>query len=119
MSTFSDSCQLSFRSNSKVQSFKGTKGTNCTPLVADLSLYSCERDVTDSLNHDNQADVSETFNSTSRYLDVFLNTDNPYFEDMVSQICPPGLQLSTDNTTYTEAPFLHLHLSIAKWICFI
>ena len=42
-----------------------------------------------SLNHDNQADVTEAFNSTSRYLDDLLNIDNPYFEGMVNQIFPP------------------------------
>ena len=41
-----------------------------------------------SLNHDNQADVIEAFNSTSRYLDDLLNIDNPYFEGMVNQIYP-------------------------------
>ena len=44
-------------------------GTNCAPLVADLFLYCYERDFMDSLNHDNQADVIEAFNSISRYLD--------------------------------------------------
>ena len=38
---------------------------NCTPLVADLFIYCYERDSMDSLNHDNQADVIETFYSTS------------------------------------------------------
>ena len=33
----------------------------------------------DSLKHDNQADVIEAFNSTSRYLDDLLDIDNPYF----------------------------------------
>ena len=42
----------------------------------------------DSLNHDNQADVIEAFNSTYRYLDDLLNIDNPYFEGMVKQIYP-------------------------------
>ena len=42
-------------------------GTNCAPLVADLFLYCYERDFMDSLNHDNQADVIEAFNSTSRW----------------------------------------------------
>ena len=42
------------------------------------------RDFMDSLNQDNQADVIETFNSTSRYLDDLLNIDNPYFEGMVT-----------------------------------
>ena len=47
-----------------------------------------------SLNHDNQADVIEAFNSTSRYLDDLLNTDNPYFEGMVNQIYAPELQFN-------------------------
>ena len=68
----------------------------------------------DSLNHDNQADVIEAFNSTSRYLDDHLNIDNPYFEGMVNQIYPPELQLNKANTTDTEAHFLELHLSIAN-----
>ena len=50
-------------------------GSNCAPLVADLCLYCFERDFMDSLNHDNQADVIEAFNSTSRYLDGHLNID--------------------------------------------
>ena len=42
-------------------------GKNCAPLVADLFLYCYGRDFMDSLNRDNQADVIEAFNSTSRY----------------------------------------------------
>ena len=53
----------------------------------------------DYLNHDNQADVIEAFNSISRYLDDLLNIDNPNFEDMVNQIYPPILQLNKANTT--------------------
>ena len=68
----------------------------------------------DSLNYDNQADVIEAFNSTSRYLDGLLNIDNLYFEGMVKQIYPPELQLNKKNNTDTEAPFLDLHLSIAN-----
>ena len=103
-------------------------GTNCAPLVADLFLYCYERDFMDSLNHDNQADVIEAFNSTSRYLDekvievprcgikieIKLNIDNPYFEGMVNQIYPPELQLNKANISDTEAPFLDLHLSVAN-----
>ena len=39
-----------------------------------------------SRNHDNQADVTEAFYSTSRYLDDLLNIDNPYFEGMVNHL---------------------------------
>ena len=45
----------------------------------------------------------------SRYLDDLLNIDNPYFEGIYS----PELQLKA-NTTFTEAPFLNLHLFIAN-----
>ena len=89
-------------------------GTNCAPLVADLFLYCYERDLMDSLNHDNQADNIEAFNSTSRYLDDLLNIDNPYFEVMVNQIYPSELQLNKANISDTEAPFLDLHLSVAN-----
>ena len=70
----------------------------------------------DSLNQDNQADVIEAFNSTSRYLDDLLNIDNPYFEGtcMVNQIYPSELQLNKANISDTEAPFLDLHLSVAN-----
>ena len=89
-------------------------GTNCAPLVADLFLYCYERDFMDSLNHDNQANVIEAFNSTSRYLDDLLNIDNPYFEGMVNQIYPPELQLNKANISDIEAPFLDLHLSVTN-----
>ena len=38
-------------------------------------------------------------------LDELLNIDNPYFEEMVSQIYPAELQLNKDNTSDTKAPF--------------
>ena len=51
-------------------------GTSCAPLVADLFLFCYERDFMLSLSEDNQSDVIEAFNSTSRYLDDLLNIDN-------------------------------------------
>ena len=48
-------------------------GTNCVPLVAVLFLFHYERDFMLPLSDNNQADVVETFNSTSRYLDDLLN----------------------------------------------
>ena len=46
----------------------------------------------------------KAFSSTSRYLDDLLNIDNPYFEGMVNQMCPPELQLIKANTSDTEPP---------------
>ena len=58
-----------------------------------------------SLSDNNQADVVEAFNYTSRYLDDLLNIDNPYFAQMVSQIYPSELQLNKENLSDPEAPF--------------
>ena len=85
-------------------------GTNCAPLVADLLLFCYEI----SLSDDNPADIIETFNSTSRYLDDLLNIDNPYFEGIFNKKFSPEQQLNKANTSDTEAPFLSLHLSISN-----
>ena len=89
-------------------------GTNCAPLVADLFLFCYERDFMMSLSDDNQADVIDAFNTTSRYLDDISNSNNVYFDNMVSQIYPSELQLNKANTSDTEAAFLDLHLSISN-----
>ena len=69
-----------------------------------------------SLSDNNQTDIIEAFNSTSRYLDDLLDIDNPYFEQMVGQIYPTELQLNKANYSDTEAPFLDLNLSITNGI---
>ena len=38
-----------------------------------------------SLSDDQQADIIDVFNTTSRYLDAILNINNIYFDNMVSQ----------------------------------
>ena len=91
-------------------------GTNCAPFVADLFLFCYERDFMLSLSDNNQTDIIEAFNSTSRYLDDLLNIDNPYFEEMLGQIYPTELQLNKANSSDTEAPFLNLILSITNGI---
>ena len=89
-------------------------GTSWAPLVVGLFLFCYERDFMKNLYSDNQADVIKAFNLTSRYLDDLLNIDNPYFEGMVNQIYGPELKLNKANTSYTEIPFLDLHLSISN-----
>ena len=63
-----------------------------------------------SLSDDKQADVIDAFNITSRYLD----DNNVYFDNMVSQIYPSELQLNKVSASDTEAAFLDLHLSISN-----
>ena len=91
-------------------------GSNCAPLIADLFLFCDERDFMLSLSENNQTDIIEAFNSTSRHLDDLLNIDNPYFEQMVGQIYSTELQLNKANSSDTEAPFLDLNLSITNGI---
>ena len=89
-------------------------GTNCALLVAVLFLFCNESDCITSLSVDKQADIKETLNTTSRYLDDNLNIDNIYFDNMVSQIYHLELQLYKANTSVTEASFLDLHLSVSN-----
>ena len=42
-----------------------------------------------SLSDNNQTDIIEAFNSTSRYLDDLLKIDNPSFEEMVCRSDKP------------------------------
>ena len=51
-------------------------GTNCASLIADLVLFCYKRDFMLSLSNNNQTDIIEAFNSTSRYLDDLFNIDN-------------------------------------------
>ena len=53
-------------------------GTNCALLVANLFLLCYERDFMLSLSDNNQTDIDEAFNSTSRYLEDLLNINHPY-----------------------------------------
>ena len=67
-----------------------------------------------SLSRENQADIIEAFNSTSRYLDDLLNIDNIYFDQMMDRIYPTELQLNRANSSDIEAPFLDLNLCISN-----
>ena len=89
-------------------------GTNCAPLVTDLFLFCYERDFMMALSDDDQADIIDAFNTTSRYLNDICNINSVYFDTMGSQIYPSELQLNKANTSDTEAAFLDLHLSISN-----
>ena len=89
-------------------------GTNCAPLVAVLVLFCNERDFMMSLSDDQQADVIDALNATSRYLNDILSINNVYFDKKLSQIYPSELQLNKATTSGTEAAFLDLHLSISN-----
>ena len=90
-------------------------GTNCAPLVTDLFLFCYERDFMKSLARENQADIIEAYDSTSRYLDDLLNIDNIYFDQMVDRIYPTEFQLDRAKSSVTEASFIDLNLCMVQF----
>ena len=62
-------------------------GNNYAPLFSDLTSFCYERDFMLSLSDNNQSDATEPFiQLSSRYLDDWLNIDDPNLEQMVGQI---------------------------------
>ena len=86
--------------------------TNCAPPVADL-FFVLLGDFMLSLSEDNQSDVIDALNSTSRSLDDLLNIDYKIVDSMVNRIYPSERLLNKANVSDTEASFLDLHLSIS------
>ena len=78
-------------------------------LLLQICFFFVMREIK-SLSRENQADIIEAFNSTSRYLDDLLNIDNIYFDQMVDWIYPTEVQLNRANSSDTEAPSLDLNL---------
>ena len=60
-------------------------------LLLQICFFFVMRDFMKSLSRENQADIIEAFNSTSRYLDGLLNIDNIYFDQMEDRIYPTKL----------------------------
>ena len=74
-------------------------------LLLQMCFFFCYgRDFLKSLSRENQADIIEAFNSTSRYsyLDNLLNIDNIYFDQMVAGIYPTEVQLNRANSSDTD-----------------
>ena len=67
--------------------------TNCATLAADMIFFCYERYFMTPLSYNTQAEITEAFHSTSRYLDDFLNIGNPYFEGMFTKIYPTRITI--------------------------
>ncbi|KAK3098297.1 hypothetical protein FSP39_018072 [Pinctada imbricata] len=89
-------------------------GTNCAPLVADLFLYTYEKEFIQNLQKQRKLDDVKCFIGTSRYLDDILTIDNPAFEKYKDVIYPQELTLNKANFTDNETPFLDLNIKIVN-----
>ena len=89
-------------------------GTNCTPLLADLFLYSYEAVFIQSLLQRKAIKLAQSFGLMFRHIDDVLSLNNSIFGDYGDRIY--HIELEIKDTTETErsgsASYLHLHLEI-------
>jgi len=87
-------------------------GTNGTPLLADLFLYSYETDFIPGLLKRNQNKLVRSFNFMFRYIDDVLSLNNSRFGDFIDRICPIELEIKDTTDTDKSASYLGLQLEI-------
>ena len=73
-------------------------GTNCTPLLADIFLYSYEAEFIQSLLSTGRKQLASRFNFTYRYIDDVLSINNPEFENYLGQMIPLNSRSKTRQT---------------------
>ena len=88
-------------------------GTNCAPLLAYLFLHTYEADCLQGLLKNKDRKLSQTFNSSFRYIDDVLWLNNSQFGDYLYGIYPNELQVkdTTDNQKFASCRDLHLEIA--------
>ena len=74
-------------------------GTNCSPLLADVFLYSYEAHFIQGLLKKNGKKLARCFNFTFRYIDDVLSLNNSRFGDFVDRIY--SIEFEIKDTTDT------------------
>jgi hypothetical protein len=87
-------------------------GTKCSPLFADLLLYSYEAYLIQGLLKKKEQKLARSFNFTFRYIDDVLSINNSMFNDFVDRIYPIELEIKDTTDTDRSASYLDLHLEI-------
>jgi hypothetical protein len=87
-------------------------GTNCTPLLADLFLYSYESVFLQNLVKDKKIHGARALNFTYSYIDDVLSINNPRFADFRPLIYPPELEIKATTDTASSASFLDVYLEL-------
>jgi hypothetical protein len=91
-------------------------GTNCSPLLADLFLYSYEADFIQKPLKKNEKKLARSFNFTFRYIlvDGVLSLNNSRFGDFVDRIYPIELEIRDTTDTDRSASYLDLYLEFSE-----
>ena len=82
-------------------------GSNCSPLLADLFLYSYDAEFIQGLLKSGKKTLVQIFNFTYRYIDDVLSLSNSKFSDNLDVIYPSKLEIkntteSTKSTSYLD-----------------
>ena len=83
-------------------------GMNCTPLLADLFLYSYESECLDNMIRGGHRKLARSFNLCYQYTDDLIVFNNKKFGDYVKEIYPSQLTVENANTSDDLANYLDL-----------
>ena len=83
-------------------------GTNCTPLLTDLFLYSYENEFLDKLIKEGKRNLVRKFNLSYRYIDDLISFDNKIFKEFISDIHPKELTISETTESTSAVSYLDL-----------
>ena len=88
-------------------------GTNCTPLLADLFLYSYEAEFVQSLLKAGKKHLAQQFNLSYRYIDDVLSLKkNAKFTEYLEFIYPRELEIKETTETAASSSYLDSYLYI-------
>ena len=83
-------------------------GTNCTPLLDGLFLYSYETEFLNKLTSKGKRKLALQFNLTYRYIDDIISFGNKIFHRYLSQIYPKELQIKHTTELHFGTHYLDL-----------
>ena len=87
-------------------------GTNCAPLLANLSLYSYEAEFVQRLLQAGKKHLAQQFNFTYRYIDDVLSLKNTKFAEYFEFIYPRELEMKETMETAASSSYLNCYLYI-------
>ena len=83
-------------------------GTNCAPLLADLSLYSYENEFPDNMIRSGQRRLARSFNPCYKYIHDLIVFNNKKILDYCKEIYPSQLTVEKANKSDHLADYLDL-----------
>ena len=83
-------------------------GTNCATLLADLFLYSNEKEFLDKRIKEGKRNLAKKFSLSYRYGDDLISSIDKRFKEFISDIYPKELTISDTTESTSVASYLDL-----------